>query len=130
MRKGWLVAVMLLCAAPGLPQSAGSSGQRPGPYTKTYTVPQTVPVRGMDGVVLDDDGVPIPAALIEEYSWDWQTVLASTRTDCYGRFLLVPGAPVRVHYLRVSALGFDILQVRVDEQQKAGTLKLRLRGSS
>lgn len=130
MREGWLVAVMLLCAEPGLPQSAGTAEQRPGPYTETYTLPQTVPARRVDGVILDDQGIPIPAALIEEYSWNWETVLASTRTDRDGRFFLVPGAPVRLHYLRVSALGFDILQVRVDEQQKAGTLRLRLRGSS
>lgn len=130
MREDWLVAVMLLCAEPGLPQSAGRAERRPGPYTETYTLPQTVSARRVDGVVLDNEGVPIPAALIEEYSWDWETVLASTRTDRDGRFLLVPGAPVRLHYLRVSALGFDILQVRVDEQQKAGTLRLRLRGSS
>lgn len=130
MRKEWLVAVMLLWAGPGLPQYAEPGGLRPGPYTGTYTVPQTVPVSRVDGVVLDDEGLPIPAALIEEYSWDWQTVLASTRTDRDGLFLLVPGAPVKVHYLRVSALGFDILQVRVDEQQKAGRLRLRLRGSS
>jgi hypothetical protein len=131
MREGWLMAGMLLCAALAFPQHTSSnSAQSPGPYTDTYTAPRVIPVRQVDGIVVDGEGLPIPAALIEEYSWDWQNVLASTRTNRDGRFLLVPGAPVRIHYLRVSALGFDILQVRVDEQQKAGTLRLRLRSSS
>ena len=123
MRKGWLLLSLLLCTPPVIPQ-------RTRPYTDTYTAPETIPVRQVNGVVIDDLGNPVPAALIEEYSWDWKYILASTRTDTDGRFLLVPGAPVRIHYLRISALGFDVLQVRVDEQQKAGTLMLRLRESS
>ena len=125
MRKAWLLACVLLCTRLAIPQSRPSTG--------TYTVPE--PVRAqqaqqLNGIVVDDQGLPVLAALIEEYTWDWNYMLASTRTDREGRFLLIPGAPVRIHYLRVSALGFDLLQLRVDEQPKAGTLRLRLRRSS
>jgi hypothetical protein len=119
MRKSWFLAAILLSTHLALPQR-----------TDTYTVPDTVPVGQVGGIVVDDQGHGIPAALIEEYSWDWKYMLASTRTDREGRFLLIPGAPVRIHYLRVSALGFDLLQVRVGQQQKAGKLRLRLRASS
>ena len=123
MRKSWFLAAVLLSTHLAIPQ-------RTHPYTDTYTVPGTVPVGQVGGIVVDDQGHGVPAALIEEYSWDWKYMLASTRTDRQGRFLLVPGAPVRIHYLRVSALGFDLLQVRVGQQQKAGKLRLRLRASS
>jgi hypothetical protein len=117
MRKGWFLAAVLLSTHFAIPQ-------RSHPYT------DTIPVGQVNGIVVDDQNRGVPAALVEEYSWDWKFMLASTRTDREGSFLLIPGAPVRIHYLRVSALGFDVLQVRVDQQQKAGTLRLRLRGSS
>ena len=129
--------MLLLCVAcaPCASLLGATAASQPQPaQTLTYTVPEEVAAHGLDGVVVDSDGLGIVGASIQEYSWDWQVLLAETHTDHQGRFLLVPGAPVHTHYLRISALGFDILQVRVqvsaDTQQKTGKLRLRLRGSS
>lgn len=123
MRIRWLAVGVVLWTTTAIAQG------RP-PQTDTHAVPHDIPVRYVEGMVVDAEGLPIPAAMIQEFSWNWEYLLAETRTDREGRFVLVPGAPVRIHYLRVSALGFDILQVRVDEAQKAGTLRLRLRAAS
>jgi hypothetical protein len=50
---------------------------------------------------------------VELCSSDWKTVTASTKTDEKGHFSLEPHANGKLFYIRVSAPGMDIYELRV-----------------
>ena len=62
-------------------------------------------VRGTDEAV--------NSATVELCSSDWRTVLTSGKTDGKGRFSLRQPAMEKLFYIRVSAPGMDIYELRV-----------------
>lgn len=50
---------------------------------------------------------------VELCSSDWKTVFTSTKTDQKGHFSLEPRATGKLFYIRVSAPGMDIYELRV-----------------
>ena len=70
---------------------------------------------------------PANRVTVELCSTDWQTVLASTKTDEKGYFSLEQPATGKVFYIRVSAPGMDIYELRVRiKKQAAQELTIRL----
>jgi len=56
---------------------------------------------------------PISGATVELCSSDWKTVLASTKTDKQGHFSLEQRATGKLFYIRVSAPGMNMYELRV-----------------
>jgi hypothetical protein len=56
---------------------------------------------------------PMNGVTIDLCSPDWKKVIASTKTDAKGRFSLEQVANAKIFYLRVSAPGMNIYQLRV-----------------
>jgi hypothetical protein len=70
---------------------------------------------------------PIRDVTVELCSSDWKTVLTSTKTDENGHFSLEKPAIGKLFYLRLSAPGMDIYQLRVRiKKQAAPELTIRL----
>jgi Carboxypeptidase regulatory-like domain len=70
-------------------------------------------------VVLGTDE-PASGVTVELCSSGWKKVIASTKTDDKGHFSLEPLAKSNLFYLRVSAPGMDIYQLRVRIDKHAG----------
>ncbi len=93
-------------------------------YPTSRVVQQQVSVsRSLTGLVLvlvlgTDE--PSKGATVEVCSPNWQTVLASKKTDEQGHFSLEQPAPGKLFYIRVSAPGMDIyeLWVRINKHAK------------
>ena len=68
---------------------------------------------------------PARGVTVELCSPDWQTVLASTKTDEQGHFSLET-ATGKLYYVRVSAPGMDIYELRVRIKKRA-TQELTIR---
>lgn len=64
-------------------------------------------------VLVKGTDAPADGVMVELCSSDWKTVLASTKTDEKGHFSLEKPASGRLFYLRVSAPGMDIYELRV-----------------
>jgi hypothetical protein len=62
---------------------------------------------------------PAGGATVEVFSPDWQTVLASTKTDEQGHFSLAQPAKGKLFYIRVSSPGMDIYELRVRINKRA-----------
>jgi len=75
-------------------------------------------VKGTDELA---DGVTV-----ELRSSDWKDVLASTQTDAKGHFSLEAPKPGKLFYVRVSAPGMDIYELRV-RINKHSTQELTIR---
>lgn len=72
-------------------------------------------------------GSPLALVLVEECDPTFTKVLASTHTDHYGNFSLKPGRRGKIHYLRLSAKGFETKEYEVTLDPAAGdTLQLEL----
>jgi len=56
---------------------------------------------------------PASGVTVELCSSDWKTGLTSTKTDEKGHFSLKPLATGNLFYIRVSAPGMDIYELRV-----------------
>jgi 5-hydroxyisourate hydrolase-like protein (transthyretin family) len=56
---------------------------------------------------------PANGVTVELCSPDWKTVFKSTKTDEKGHFSLEPPARGKLFYIRVSAPGMDIYELRV-----------------
>ena len=56
---------------------------------------------------------PARGVTVELCTSDWKNVLASTKTDEQGHFSLEQPATGKLFYIRVSAPGMDIYQLRV-----------------
>jgi len=56
---------------------------------------------------------PASGVTVELCSSDWKTVFTSTKTDEKGHFSLEPRATGKLFYIRVSAPGMDIYELRV-----------------
>ena len=70
---------------------------------------------------------PVSGATVELCSSDWKTVLASTKTDKQGHFSLEQPATGKLFYIRVSAPGMNIYELRVRiKKQAAKELTIRL----
>jgi 5-hydroxyisourate hydrolase-like protein (transthyretin family) len=64
-------------------------------------------------VLVGGTNAPAGGVMVELCSSDWKTVLASTKTDEKGRFSLQKPASGKLFYVRVSAPGMDIYELRV-----------------
>jgi hypothetical protein len=62
---------------------------------------------------------PANGVTVELCSSDWKTVLASTKTDEKGHFSLEKPATGKLFYIRLSAPGMDIYQLRVRIKKNA-----------
>ena len=70
--------------------------------------------RALNGrVLVPRSEEPVGEATIELCSSDWKTVIASTKTDVTGRFTFEQRTRSKLYYIRVSAPGMDIYQLRV-----------------
>lgn len=70
---------------------------------------------------------PANGVTVELCSADWKTVLKSTKTDDKGHFELEQPATGKLFYIRVSAPGMDIYELRVRvKKQAAKELTIRL----
>jgi Carboxypeptidase regulatory-like domain len=82
--------------------------------------------RSLSGNVEVGMGVPGKNVTVELYSADWQTLLASTKTDDNGYFSMrtVPG---KLFYIRFSSPGNNTYQLRVRiKKHAAHDLKIHL----
>jgi 5-hydroxyisourate hydrolase-like protein (transthyretin family) len=78
-------------------------------------------------VVVAGTSEPARDVTVELCSPGWKEVIASTKTDDKGRFSLEPVAKSKVFYLRVSAPGMNIYQLRVRIDKHVGQeLKIHL----
>jgi 5-hydroxyisourate hydrolase-like protein (transthyretin family) len=103
---------------------AGQTG-----YATTLVVQKEISVsRALAGQVLvKGTDEPADGVTVELRSSDWETVLASTKTDAKGHFSLEPPKSGKLFYIRVSAPGMDIYQLRVRiKKQVAQELTIRL----
>ena len=64
-------------------------------------------------VLVGGTGEPASGVTVELCSADWKTVFKSTKTDEKGRFSLGPPARGKLFYIRVSAPGMNIYELRV-----------------
>ncbi len=62
-------------------------------------------IKGMDE--------PADGVTVELRSSDWKNVLVSTKTDAKGHFCLEPAKSGKLFYIRVSAPGMNIYELRV-----------------
>jgi 5-hydroxyisourate hydrolase-like protein (transthyretin family) len=78
-------------------------------------------------VVVAGTNEPARGVTVELCRPGWKEVVASTKTDDKGRFSLEPVAKSKVFYLRVSAPGMNIYQLRVRIDKQVGQeLKIHL----
>jgi len=78
-------------------------------------------------VLVKGTDAPAGSVLVELCSPGWKTVLASTTTDEKGHFSLEKPASGRLFYVRVSAPGMDIYELRIRiDKHAANNLTIRL----
>ena len=78
-------------------------------------------------VLVSGTDEPASGVTVELRSPDWQTVLASTKTDEQGHFLLEQPKTGKLFYIRVSAPGMNIYELRVRiDKHAAQELTIRL----
>lgn len=84
-------------------------------YATTLVVQKEISVsRALAGQVLvKGTDEPADGVTVELRSSGWKNVLASAKTDSKGRFSLEPPKTGKLFYIRVSAPGMDIYQLRV-----------------
>jgi|ERR1700733_2437696 len=70
-------------------------------------------------VLVHGTNEPASGVTIELCSSDWKSVLASTKTDEKGHFSLEQPATGKLFYVRVSAPGMDIYELRVRINKRA-----------
>ena len=64
-------------------------------------------------VLVQGTDAPAGGVMVELCSSDWKTVFTSTKTDERGYFSLKKPATGKLFYIRVSARGMDIYELRV-----------------
>lgn len=80
-----------------------------------------------DHVLVKGTDAPAGGVTVELCSSGWKAVLASTKTDEKGHFSLEKPASGKLFYLRVSAPGMDIYELRVRiDKHAADDLTIRL----
>jgi hypothetical protein len=91
-----------------------------GHSTMTVVQKQMSVSRTLAGhVEIGETNVPAIGVTVELCSSNWKTVLASTKTDEKGYFLLEKAAPRKLFYIRLSAPGLNIYQLRVRIEKRA-----------
>jgi hypothetical protein len=84
--------------------------------------------RTLGGIIqIPRNGGPISGVEVAECSPGWKGVLSSTVSDANGRFLLREAKP-GMHYLRLTAPGFNLtlLRVRVKRRSRREQLNLEM----
>jgi hypothetical protein len=69
--------------------------------------------RALAGHVLVWGTEPVSGVTVELCSADWKTVFKSTKTDEKGHFSLKPSSRGKLFYIRVSAPGMNMYELRV-----------------
>jgi carboxypeptidase-like protein len=98
-------------------------------YATTLVVQKEISVsRALAGQVLvKGTDEPADGVTVELRSSDWKDVLASTKTDAKGHFSLQTPKTGKLFYIRVSASGMDIYELRVRiNRHSAQELAIRL----
>jgi hypothetical protein len=98
-------------------------------YATTLVVQKEIYVsRALAGKVLvKGTDEPADGVTVELRSSDWKDVLASTKTDAKGHFSLETPRTGKLFYIRVSAPGMDIYELRVRiNKHSAQELAIRL----
>lgn len=70
-------------------------------------------------VLVRGTGEPANGVTVELCASDWQTVLATTKTDEKGHFSLEQPKAGKLFHIRVSAPGMDIYELRVRVKKRA-----------
>src|SRR5215470_13468469 len=84
--------------------------------------------KSIGATIQDPIGVPVPKAVVQEFSSDWKTVLRSGATDTRGKFSFSPAKGRTIYFIQISAPGFDPLRFRLQVDAKRGaSLKLKLK---
>jgi len=81
--------------------------------TELVTQKQISVSRALAGHVLVWGTEPASGVTVEVCSSDWKTVITSTKTDEKGHFSLERPATGKLFYIRVSAPGMNIYELRV-----------------
>jgi hypothetical protein len=71
-------------------------------------------------VVVFGTGEPASNVTVDLCTPDWKRVIVSTKTDIAGRFSLEQAGKAKLFYLRVSAPGMNIYQLRVRIDRHSG----------
>src|ERR1051325_10446415 len=98
-------------------------------YARTLVVQKEISVsRALAGqVLLKGTDEPADGVTVELRSSDWKDVLASTKTDARGHFSIETPKTGKLFYIRVSAPGMDIYELRVRiNKHSAQELAIRL----
>ncbi len=97
-------------------------------YATTLVIQKEISVsRALAGQILvKGTDEPADGVTVELRSSDWKNVLASTKTDAKGHFSLETPKTGKLFYIRVSAPGMDIYQLRV-RINKHSTKELAIR---
>jgi 5-hydroxyisourate hydrolase-like protein (transthyretin family) len=98
-------------------------------YATTLVVQKEISVsRALTGhVLVRATDEPASGVIVELCSADWKTVLKSTKTDEKGHFELEQPATGKLFYIRVSAPGMDIYELRARIKKRAAKeLTIRL----
>jgi hypothetical protein len=91
-----------------------------GHSTMTVAQKQISVSRALAGrALIGGTNVPANGVTVELCSSNWKTVLASTKTDDRGSFSLEKPANGKLFYIRLSAPGLDIYQLRVRIEKHA-----------
>jgi hypothetical protein len=90
-------------------------------HSTTLIVQREISVSRAPAGRADIRGTDLPASgvTVELCSTDWKSVLASTKTDGHGHFSLKRPATGKLFYVRLSAPGMDIYQLRVRIERHA-----------
>jgi hypothetical protein len=81
--------------------------------TELVTQKESSVSRALAGHVLVWGTEPVSGVTVELCSADWKTVFKSTKTDEKGHFSLEPQETGKLFYIRVSAPGMNIYELRV-----------------
>jgi hypothetical protein len=101
---------------------------RPGHSTERVVQEEISISRALAGhVLVPGTDEPADGVTVELFSPDWKKVLTSTKTDKRGYFSLEQPKTGKLFYIRVSAPGMDIYELRVRiKKQAAQELTIRL----
>jgi hypothetical protein len=95
---------------------------------QTVEIEKPFESRTLGGVIrVHRNGGPVSDVAVADCSPDWKSVLSSTVSDANGQFLLRDEKP-GLHYLRLTAPGFNLtlLRVRVKRSSRQGQLNLEM----
>ena len=84
--------------------------------TQSIEYSRVFSVRHLAGVAVDSSGAKVAEVKVEICRENWTDCFASATTGTDGKFSFSSVPHESVHYVKVSARGFDVLRLRVRER--------------